>query len=70
MSQSDESHRNVNTDGRCIRTLVGRVESVLALVRVDDQPHGHVDGVDKDVGKEQTLPEVVTASSISKVSGQ
>lgn len=44
------------------RTLIRWVEAVLALERVDNKTHGHVDNVDEYVGTQNPLPEVVPAS--------
>lgn len=52
------------------RTLIGRVERVLALEGIDHQTHGHVDDVDKDVGNKDTLPEIDTVSGVISTRGK
>jgi hypothetical protein len=49
--------------GRVGNALIRRVEAVLALVAVDDQPHDHVDDINEDVGDEEALPEVVSITT-------
>ena len=54
---------NVLNLTQILRTLVCGVEGILALVGVDNKPHGHVHGEDEDLGASETLPEVPSTNS-------